>query len=105
MYFSTRFDQLGIRDDEALPITMSLGNIECKDFKALALLATVREDIHNHALQVGATEIPRRVEAAQAEKLVPVAIPTSGAVEYPSPLTGQKRASKGHEGDGKLKSW
>ncbi|KAF8504687.1 hypothetical protein F5888DRAFT_1573364, partial [Russula emetica] len=34
VYFSTRFDQLGIRDQEALPITISLGNIERKDFEA-----------------------------------------------------------------------
>jgi hypothetical protein len=34
VYFSTRFDQLGIRDHEALPITISLGNIESKDFDA-----------------------------------------------------------------------
>jgi hypothetical protein len=34
VYFSTRFDQLGIRDHEALPITISLGNIERKDFEA-----------------------------------------------------------------------
>ena len=34
VYFSTRFDELGIRDHEALPITVSLGNIERKDFEA-----------------------------------------------------------------------
>ena len=34
IYFSTRFDQLGIRDHEALPITISLGNIERRDFDA-----------------------------------------------------------------------
>jgi hypothetical protein len=34
VYFSTRFDQLGIRDHEALPITISLDNIERKDFEA-----------------------------------------------------------------------
>jgi hypothetical protein len=34
VYFSTRFDQLGIRDHEALPITISLGKVELKDFDA-----------------------------------------------------------------------
>ena len=34
VYFSTRIDQLGTRDHEALPITISLGNIERKDFDA-----------------------------------------------------------------------
>jgi hypothetical protein len=34
VYFSTRFDELGIRDHEVLPITVSLGNIERKDFEA-----------------------------------------------------------------------
>ena len=34
VYFSTLFDQLGIRDYEALPITISLGDIERKDFDA-----------------------------------------------------------------------
>jgi hypothetical protein len=34
VYFSTRFDQLGIRDHEALPVAISLSDIECKDFDA-----------------------------------------------------------------------
>jgi hypothetical protein len=34
VYFSTRFDQLSIRDHEALPITISLSNVERKDFDA-----------------------------------------------------------------------
>jgi hypothetical protein len=33
-YFSTRLDQLGIREHEALPIIISLGDIERKDFEA-----------------------------------------------------------------------
>jgi hypothetical protein len=33
-YFSTRFPQLGIRDHEALPTIISLGDIESKDFDA-----------------------------------------------------------------------
>ncbi|KAF8504688.1 hypothetical protein F5888DRAFT_1903604 [Russula emetica] len=190
VYFSTLFDQLGFRDHEALPITISLGNTERKNFDAflsilypenfeqhdlsyeewkfvlhlstrwdfasirrlalnniqpptphdrlllartysidewvnpalselcerraplsldearqmdiedVVLVATVREDIRNHALQVDAADIPRCVEAAQAGKLVPPAVPTSGAVEHTSSLTGQKRASNGYESDG-----
>jgi BTB/POZ domain len=34
VYFSTRFDQLGIRDHEALPIAISLSNVESKDLDA-----------------------------------------------------------------------
>jgi hypothetical protein len=34
VYFSSRFAQLGIHDHEALPITISLGNIDRKDFDA-----------------------------------------------------------------------
>jgi BTB/POZ domain len=34
VYFSTRFAQLGIHDHEALTITISLGNVERKDFDA-----------------------------------------------------------------------
>jgi hypothetical protein len=34
VYFSTRFDQLGTRDHEALPIIISLGDIERKDLDA-----------------------------------------------------------------------
>ena len=34
VYFSTRFAQLGIRDHEALIITISLSNVERKDFDA-----------------------------------------------------------------------
>ncbi|KAN0125696.1 hypothetical protein V8E52_000903 [Russula decolorans] len=195
-YFSTRFDQLGIRDHEALPVTISLGDIERKDFEAflsilypedfeqhdlcyeewksvlhlsscwdfasirglalnniqpptphdrlllartysvdhwlnpalsalcerraplsldearqmniedVVLVATVREDIRNHALQVNAAEIPRRVEAAQAGKLVCTdsvgvfpAVPISGAVEQTSLSVDEKRASKDYNTD------
>ncbi|KAH9073517.1 hypothetical protein EDB83DRAFT_2219399 [Lactarius deliciosus] len=35
VYFSTRFAQLGIRDHEALPTIISIGDIERKDFEAL----------------------------------------------------------------------
>ena len=34
MYFSIRFSQLGIRDHEALPTVISLGDVERKDFDA-----------------------------------------------------------------------
>ena len=34
VYFSTRFDQLDIRDHEALTIAISLSNVERKDLDA-----------------------------------------------------------------------
>ena len=34
VYFSTRFDQLGVRDHEASSIIVLLGDVECKDFEA-----------------------------------------------------------------------
>jgi len=34
VYFSTRFDQFGIRDHEAYPVPISLSNIERNDFDA-----------------------------------------------------------------------
>jgi hypothetical protein len=71
------------------------------DIEDVVLVATVREDIRTHALQVDAAEIPRRVEAAQAGKLVHVdsidvspAVPTSGAIEQASSSVNQERASK-----------
>ena len=67
----------------------------------VVLVATVREDIRNQTVQVDAAEIPGRVEAAQAGKLVrvdnveiPSAVPTSGPVEQASPPVAEKRASK-----------
>jgi hypothetical protein len=80
---------------------LSLDEARKMDIEDVVLVATVREDIRNHALQVDVAETPRRVEAAQAGKLVPPAVPTSGAVENASTLTGQKRASNGYESDGK----
>jgi hypothetical protein len=73
----------------------------------VVLVAAVREDIRYHpALQVDAAEIPRRVEAAQAKKVVsidsfdlPLAVPTSGAVGQASSPVYQKRISKGHDTD------
>jgi hypothetical protein len=35
IYFSTRFIQLGIRDHEALPIVISIGDVKRNDFEAL----------------------------------------------------------------------
>ncbi|KAI9465230.1 hypothetical protein BJY52DRAFT_1164882, partial [Lactarius psammicola] len=35
VYFSTRFAQLGIRDHEALPTIISIGDVERNDFEAL----------------------------------------------------------------------
>jgi hypothetical protein len=71
------------------------------DIEDVVLVATVREDIRTHALQIDTAEIPRRVEAAQAGKLVHVdsvgispAVPTSGAVEQASSSVDQKQASK-----------
>ena len=34
VYFSTRLAQLGMREHEALPIIISLGDVERKDFEA-----------------------------------------------------------------------
>jgi hypothetical protein len=79
---------------------LSLDEARQMDIEDVILVATVRENIRNHALQVDAAETPRCVEAAQAGKLVPPAMPTSGAVEHASSLTGQKRASNGSESDG-----
>jgi hypothetical protein len=70
------------------------------DIEDVVLVATVREDVHNHVLQVDAAETPRRVEAAQAGELVPSAVPASGAVEHALIHTGQKQASNGYESDG-----
>jgi hypothetical protein len=78
----------------------------------VVLVASVREDIRNHTLQVDAAEIPRRVKVAQAGKLVHAdsvdahsVIPTSGAVGQALSPVGQKRVSKGYdtdEGDGEV---
>lgn len=70
------------------------------DVEDLVLVATVREDIRNRALQVHVAEIPGAVEAEQARKLIPPAVPMSGTVKHESSLTGPKRASNGYEGDG-----
>jgi hypothetical protein len=81
-------------------VPLSLDEARQMDIEDVVLVATVREDIRNHALQVDTAETPCRAEAAQAGKLVPLAVPTSGAVERASSLTGQKRASNGSGSDG-----
>ncbi|KAI0250023.1 hypothetical protein BJV78DRAFT_1128651 [Lactifluus subvellereus] len=48
-YFSTRFAQLGIRDHEALPTIISLGDIERKDFEAF-LSVIYPENFEQHNL-------------------------------------------------------
>jgi hypothetical protein len=78
----------------------SLDEARQMDIEDVVLVATVREDIRNHALQDDADEIPRVALTARAWKLVPPAVPTSGAGEHASSLTGQKRASNGYESDG-----
>ena len=82
------------------------------DIVDVVLVATVREDIRSRNLQVNVAEIPHRVEAAQAGKLVridnfdvPLTVPTSGVVGQASPPVCQKRISKGYdtdESDGKV---
>ena len=64
------------------------------DIEDVVLVATVREDIRNHALQVNAAETPHCVETGQAGNLVPLAVLTSGTVEP------KKQASNGYESDG-----
>jgi hypothetical protein len=82
---------------------LSLDEARQMDIEDVVLVATVREDIRTHALQVDAAEIPRRVEAAQAGKLVHVdsvgvspAVPTSGVVEQALSVD-QKQAPKDHQ--------
>lgn len=48
-YFSTKLDQLGIREHEALPIIISLGDIERKDFEAF-LSVLYPDDFDEHGL-------------------------------------------------------
>jgi hypothetical protein len=79
---------------------LSLNEARKMDVEDLVLVATVREDVRNRALQVHVAEIPGPVEAAQARKLIPPAVPTSGTVEHETSLTDPKRASNGYEGDG-----
>ena len=80
---------------------LSLDEARKMDIEDVVLVATLREDIRTHALQVDAAEIPRRVGAAQAGELVHVdsasvspAIPRTGAVEQASSSVDQIQASK-----------
>lgn len=89
---------------------LSLDEARHMSIEDVVVVATVREDIRNHALRIDAAEIPLRVEAAQAGKLVdldcvnvPLAVPASGAVEWAPSLADPKRATKegdAHESDG-----
>ena len=85
---------------------LSLDEARQMDIEDVVLVATVREDIRNHTLQVDAPEIPGRVEAAQAGKLVRIdsvdvlsAIPTSGAVEQASSHMAERRDLKDYDAD------
>jgi len=75
---------------------LSLDEARQMNTEDIVVVTTVREDIRNHTLQVDAAEIPRRVKAARAGKLVhidSVGIPSvapSGAVERASSAVGQK---------------
>jgi hypothetical protein len=86
---------------------LSLEEARQMNIEDIILVATVREDIRNPTLRVDAGEIPRRVEAAQAGKLVsgdgggvPPAVPTSGAIEQASSPAGKKRAPTDYEAGG-----
>ena len=70
----------------------------------VVLVATVRENIRSNTLQVDAAEVPRRVEAAQAGKLVyidsvdvPSAVPTGGAIEKASSSVVATRVSEDYD--------
>lgn len=83
---------------------LSLDEARQMGIEDVILVATVREDIRSHALQVDAAEIPRRVEAAQAGKLLDRidgfdVVPASGSVGQASSPASQKRISKGHDTD------
>ena len=80
---------------------LSLDEARQMDIEDVVLVATVREDIRNHNLQVDAAEIPRRVEAAQAGKSVHIdnvyvspAVSISGAVKQASPFMDEGPATK-----------
>ncbi len=83
-------------------VPLSLDEARQMDIEDVVLVSTVREDIRSRNLQVDAAEIPRRVEAAQARKLVRIdssidvspSVPTSGAVEQASPSLDQEPATK-----------
>ena len=85
---------------------LSVDEAHQMNIEDIVLVATVREDIRSRTLQVDAAEIPRRVEAAQAGKLVhidgvdiPSAVPTSGADEQASSPVAEKRDSREYDTD------
>ena len=85
---------------------LSLDEARQMDIEDVVIVASVREDIRNNSLQVVGAEIPGRVEAAQAGKLVrmdgigaPSAIPTSGAIEQASLPMVEKRDSVNYDAD------
>jgi hypothetical protein len=89
---------------------LSLDEARQMGIEDVILVATVREDIRNHAVQVVPAEIPRRVEAAQAKQLVRIdsvsisPAPTSGAIGQSSSSSSvdQERASKDQDTDKSL---
>jgi hypothetical protein len=83
---------------------LSLDEARRMDIEDVVLVATVREDIRNHTLKVDAAEIPRRVEAAQAGKLVhtdsvdvPSAVPLSVGVQQPSSPVAEEQDAKNYK--------
>jgi hypothetical protein len=97
LHLSTRWDFTSIRKlalnniqprtpHDRLLLARSVSVDHWVDIEDMVLVATVRENIRTHVLQVDASEIPHRVEAAQTEKPVHVdsfgvspAVPTSEA--------------------------
>ena len=85
---------------------LSLDEARQMDIEDVVLVATVREDVRGHNLQVDAAEIMRRVGAAQARKPVHIdsvdvspAVPTSGTVERASSIVDQEPVSKDGDTD------
>ena len=83
---------------------LSLKEARQMNIEDIVLVATVREDIRSRNLEVDATEIPRRVEAAQEGRLIYIdgvdvspAVPM--AVEHTSSSVDQEPASKGRGSD------
>ena len=76
-------------------VPLSLDEARQMNIEDVVLVATVREDVRNHALRVNAAEIPLGVEA---EKLV-YPVPISGDVERTSLSVNQKRTSEDYNAD------
>jgi hypothetical protein len=71
-------------------VPLSLDEARQMNIEDVVLVATMREDIRNHALRINAAEFPLHVEA---EKLV-YPVPISGDVERTSLSMDKKRASE-----------